>query len=70
MYWKDKTEIHNKNTQFETKEVVTNVEFSTGDLIHFKNALESTLGNKNIQHSTKEWIRCTLEDINSSLNKV
>ena len=70
MWWKDETTIHNKGTQFETKEVNANVEFSMGDLVQFKNALESTLGNKNLEHSTKEWIRLTLEDINSSLNKL
>lgn len=70
MWWKDNTTIHNEGTEFETKEVNAKVEFSMGDLVQFKSALESTLGNKNIEHSTKEWIRCTLEDINSSLKKV
>ena len=70
MWYKDKIKLYNEGTDLEIKEVIADVEFSMGDLVELKKALEASASSGILEHPTQEWVRCTLEDIDSSLNKL
>jgi hypothetical protein len=62
MVYKDYVITHNKGTDCEVKEVITNISFSVGDLIELKKLLQYHAGN--------EWRRLLLQDVSESLLKI
>lgn len=69
MWYKEIIKVSDEGTELEIKEVSAIVEFSMGDLRIWKESLESSL-KTDLDHSSKEWVKLTIEDINSSLNKL
>ncbi|XRE42361.1 hypothetical protein ACIVBQ_000565 [Tenacibaculum discolor] len=69
MWYSDKIIIQDEGTELEIKEATATVEFSMGDLRIWKESLEASL-KTDLDHSSKEWVKLTIEDINSSLKKL
>ena len=69
MWYSEKINVHNEGTELEQKEVTALVNFSMGDLKEWKKSLEASL-KIDLDHSTREWVLATIQDINSSLDNL